>query len=411
MAAFSWQALDQKGRIQKGVWEADSPRHLRQRLRSDGLNPVSMEEVRGNRSALSGTTTSREKKRSAVDRRLNPTDLSMFTRQLATLLRSRLPVEKALGVLSSQSNKRWQQHLFTALRSRVTEGSSLADAFRQFPQAFPEYYAATAEAGEQSGSLEIVLERLADYAEEANATRQKVKLALIYPAVVSVVALLVIVGLLVFVVPKMVETFEHIGQELPLLTRIMISTSDFLQQYGVFLLLGIVLLILLFSTAMKRENFKKRVQRLLLTLPLVSRVIREVNTSRFLRTYGILLSSTVSATQGMMIAAHVLGSLPIRDALMAASRRVREGASIGNSLTNTGYFSPMTLNLVASGEAAGNLPEMLERAGEGQERSLQAMVSSLVGILEPLMIVVMGTVVMLIVLAVLLPIFKMNSMV
>ena len=411
MAAFSWRALDQKGRLQKGVWEADSPKHLRQRLRRDGMNPVSMEEVSGNRRTLSGTASGGEKKGSAVDRRLSPTDLSMFTRQLATLLRSRLPVEKALGVLSSQSNKTWQRHLLTALRSRVTEGASLADAFRQFPQAFPEYYAATADAGEQSGNLEIVLERLADYAEEANVTRQKVKLALIYPAVVSIVALLVIVGLLVFVVPKMVETFEHIGQELPLLTRVMISISDFLQHYGVFLLLGVVLLILLFSSAMKRQGFKKRVQLLLLKLPLISRVIREVNTSRFLRTYGILLSSTVSATHGMMIAAHVLGSLPIRDALMDASRRVREGASIGASLTNTGYFSPMTLNLVASGEAAGNLPEMLERAGEGQERTLQATVSSLVGILEPLMIVVMGSVVMMIVLAVLLPIFKMNSMV
>ncbi len=411
MPAFSWQALDQKGRTQKGVWEADSPKHLRQRLRSDGMKPVSMEEVQGNRRRLSGTQTTKGKKSSVVDRRLSPTDLSMFTRQLATLLRSRLPVEKALGVLSSQSNKQWQRHLLTALRSRVTEGSTLADAFRRFPQAFPEYYAATAEAGEQSGNLEIVLERLADYAEEANVTRQKVKLALIYPAVVSIVALLVIVGLLVFVVPKMVETFEHIGQELPLLTRVMISISDFLQHYGVFLLLGVALLVFLFSTAMKRQGFKKRVQLLLLKLPLISRVTREVNTSRFLRTYGILLHSTVSATQGMMIAAQVLGSLPIRDALMEASRRVREGSSIGVSLTNTGYFSPMTLNLVASGEAAGNLPEMLERAGEGQERTLQATVSSLVGILEPLMIVVMGTVVMMIVLAVLLPIFKMNSMV
>jgi general secretion pathway protein F len=411
MAAFSWQALDQKGRIQKGVWEADSPKHLRHRLRNDGLKPVSMEEVSGNRRRFSGAKTKNEQKSSAVDRRLNPTDLSMFTRQLATLLRSRLPVEKALGVLSLQSNKQWQRHLMTALRSRVTEGSSLAEAFRQFPLAFPEYYAATAEAGEQSGNLEIVLERLADYAEEANVTRQKVKLALIYPAVVSIVALLVIVGLLVFVVPKMVETFEHIGQELPLLTRAMISISDFLQHYGIFLLLGVVLLIVFFSSAMKRQGFKKRVQLFLLKLPLISRVIREVNTSRFLRTYGILLRSTVSATHGMMIAAHVLASLPIRDALMDASRRVREGASIGNSLTNTGYFSPMTLNLVASGEAAGNLPEMLERAGEGQERTLQATVSTLVGILEPLMIVVMGSVVMLIVLAVLLPIFKMNSMV
>lgn len=408
MAAFSWQALNDKGQLQKGVWEADSPKHLRHRLRSEGLKPLSMEEVRGKRGV---GALERKKKRSLVDRRLSATDLSMFTRQLATLLRSRLPVEKALEVLSSQSNKQWQRHLITALRSRVTEGSTLADAFRQFPQAFPEYYAATAEAGEQSGSLEVVLERLADYAEEANVTRQKVKLALVYPAVVSIVALLVIVGLLVFVVPKMVETFEHIGQELPLLTRVMISISEFLQHYGVLLLLGTVVAVIAFLSAMKREGFRKRMHRLQLKLPLVSRVTREVNTSRFLRTYGILLRSTVSATQAMIIAAQVLSSLPIRDALMEASRRVREGGSIGNSLANTGYFSPMALNLVSSGEASGNLPEMLERAGEGQERTLQASISSLVGILEPLMIVVMGAVVMMIVLAVLLPIFKMNSMV
>jgi general secretion pathway protein F len=406
MSAYSWQALDRTGSLKKGVREADSPKHLRHLLRKEGLNPLSMEEVSGRR-ALS---KSRDKKpKSAVDRHFSPADLAMFTRQLATLLRSRMPVEECLRVLSKQTNKTWQRHLITALRSRVAEGLSLAEGFRQFPKAFPEYFASTAEAGEQAGKLEIVLERLADYAEEANTTRQKVMLSLMYPMVVAVVAVIVVTILLVGVVPKMVDTFEHMEQELPLLTRIMIGISEFLQHYGVYFLAGLVLAGFLFSLAYKREAFRRRMHALYLRIPMISRVIKEVNTSRFLRTYSILLSSSVSATSGMNISARVLGSLPIRESLRDASDRVREGASIANSLTRTGYFSPMTLNLVSSGEASGNLPEMLERAGDGQERTLQASVAMIVGIMEPLMIVIMGVLVLLIVLAILMPIFQMNT--
>ena len=405
MAAYSWQALDSAGSLKKGVSQADSPKHLRQLLRKDGLNPVNVEEVSGRQAQKS-----REKKRgSAVDRKMSPADLAMFTRQLATLLRSRMPLEECLSVLSHQTNRNWQRHLITALRSRVSEGMSLADAFRQFPRAFPAYFASTAEAGEQAGKLEVVLERLADYAEEANTTRQKVTLSLLYPVVVAIVAIIVVTILLVGVVPKMIETFEHMEQELPLLTRALIGISEFLQHYGIYFAAVVVLLVFLFSLAYRGEAFRRRMHALYLRIPLVSRVIREVNTARFLRTYAILLGSSVSATNGMNIAARVLGNIPIRDALRKAADRVREGGSIANSLKRTGYFSPMTLNLVASGEASGNLPEMLERAGDGQERTLQASVSMVVGILEPLLIVIMGVLVLLIVLAILLPIFQMNT--
>ncbi|MEJ2309493.1 MAG: type II secretion system inner membrane protein GspF [Gammaproteobacteria bacterium] len=406
MSAFSWQALDKAGTLKKGVREADSPKHLRQMLRKEGLNPLSMEEVSGRKAR----SRSRDKKAgSGVDRSLSPADLAMFTRQLATLLRSRMPLEECLRVLARQTNKSWQSSLITALRARVSEGMSLADGFRQFPRAFPEYFASTAEAGEQAGKLEIVLERLADYAEEANTTRQKVMLSLMYPVVVAIVAVIVVTILLVGVVPKMVETFEHMEQELPFLTRLMIGISEFLQHYGLYFAAGVGLLGFLFSIAYRRKAFRRRMHALYLKLPLVSRVIREVNTARFLRTYGILLSSSVSATSGMNISARVLGNLPIRESLRDAADRVREGASIANSLTRTGYFSPMTLNLVASGEASGNLPEMLERAGDGQERTLQASISMIVGIMEPLMIVIMGVLVLLIVLAILMPIFQMNT--
>lgn len=407
MAAFSWQALDSGGSLKKGVREADSPKHLRQLLRKEGLNPLSMEEVSGRRARAK--SSDRKKNRSAVDRSFSPADLAMFTRQLATLLRSKMPLEECLRVLSKQTNKTWQRHLITALRSRVAEGMSLADGFRQFPKAFPEYFASTAEAGEQAGKLEAVLERLADYAEEANATRQKVTLSLMYPMVVLVVAIIVVTFLLVKVVPGMIETFQHMQQELPVLTRIMITISEFLQSYGIYFLMGLVLIGFLFKLAYRQDAFRRRMHKFYLKIPLISRVIREVNTARFLRTYGILLSSSVSATNGMNISARVLGSIPIRESLREAADRVREGASIANSLTRTGYFSPMTLNLVSSGEASGNLPEMLERAGEGQERTLQASVSMIVGIMEPLMIVIMGVLVLLIVMAILLPIFQMNT--
>jgi general secretion pathway protein F len=234
-------------------------------------------------------------------------------------------------------------------------------------------------------------------------------LSLLYPVVVAIVAMIVVTILLVGVVPKMIETFEHMEQQLPLLTRAMIGISEFLQEYGFYFAALIILLVFLFSIAYRGEAFRRTMHAFYLRIPLVSRVIRDVNTARFLRTYAILLGSSVSATNGMNIASRVLGNLPIREALRNAADRVREGASIANSLTRTGYFSPMTLNLIASGEASGNLPEMLERAGDGQERTLQASVSMIVGILEPLMIVIMGVLVLLIVLAILLPIFQMNT--
>ncbi len=412
MPAWSWEALDAQGRIRKGVQEADSPKHLRQLLRADGLNPITLQEASGRelkKSEKDGSAGVLMKR--SVDRRLGAADLSMFTRQLATLLRARLPVEEALRVLIKQADKSWQKSLYTSVRSRVIEGVSLADALRQHPQAFPEYYAATVAAGEQSGQLESVLERLADYAEQANETRQKVMLSMLYPIVVSIVAVLIVVILMVFVVPRMISVFEHMGQDLPLLTRGLIWLSNFLQNYGIVVAAMIALAIAVYVWAYTKPAFKLKMHRLILRMPFLAYVSREMNTGRFLITYGILLASKVSATQGMLTAAEVLANLEIREHIRNAAARVREGASIGSALGNTGFFSAMALNLIDSGEASGNLAEMLERAGEHQERSLQASVTTIVGIMEPLMIVIMGGVVMMIVLAILLPILQMNQMV
>jgi general secretion pathway protein F len=410
MAAFAWQALDARGKVRQGVLEGESPRQLRQHLRSEGLVPVSVEEVQGRRARTAGTRGGRER-RASVDRRLRPMDLALFTRQLATLLRSRLPLEEALRIVAQQAGRAGQRNLVTAIRSRVAEGMSLADALRQFPRAFPEYYPATVAAGEQSGRLEVVLERLADYAENASTARQKVLLSLLYPALVTLVALAVVIGLVTYVVPEVVKVFERMEQELPLLTRGLIAFSDFLRDYG-WILIGLgVLVVLAVRWAYSRPEGRKRIQRQLLHVPLVGRLLRELNVARFARTFGILLGSSVSATEALRVSANVLTSLPIRDALLDAADRVREGSAIGTALYNTGLFPPLMLNMIASGEASGQLVEMLDRAAETQERQMLHAVAALVGLMEPLLILVMGGLVLVIVLAIMLPIFNINQLI
>lgn len=408
MAAFAWQALDARGKVRQGVREGESPRQLRQQLRAEGLIPVSVDEVQGVRK---GSTKIKRPRRTSVDRRFKPADLAMFTRQLATLLRSRLPLEEALRIIAQQADRTVQRNLVTAVRSRVAEGMTLADAMRQFPKAFPEYYPATVSAGEQSGRLETVLERLADYAETASTSRQKVLLSLLYPALVTLVALAVVIGLVTYIVPEVVKVFERMGQDLPLLTQGLIAFSGFLRDYGLYLLALVGIGLMVFQWAYARSGPRKRIQRYLLRLPLAGRMVRELNVARFARTFGILLGSSVSATEALKVSANVLTNLPIRDALLAAADRVREGTAIGSALYNTGYFPPMMLNMIASGEASGQLVEMLDRAAETQERQLVHKAAALVGLLEPLLILVMGGLVLVIVLAIMLPIFNINQLI
>jgi len=395
--------------MRQGVRESESARQLRQRLRAEGLVPLSVDEVQESRATKK--RTSGRRLRSGVDRKLGPADLALITRQLATLLRSRLPLEEALRIVAQQSDRAAQRNLVTAVRSGVAEGMSLADAMRRFPKAFPEYYAATVSAGEQSGRLEVVLERLADYAENASGARQKVLLSLLYPALVTIVAIAVVIGLVTYVVPEVVKVFERMDQELPILTRVLIDLSDFLRDYGWLLAVGVVIAIAAFRWAYAQPAARKRIQRQFLRLPLVGRLLRELNVARFARTFGILLGSSVSATEALKVSANVLPNVPIRDSLLAAADRVREGAAIGSSLYNTGYFPPLMLNMIASGEASGQLVEMLDRAADTQERQLLHTVAALVGLMEPLMILLMGGLVLVIVIAIMLPIFNINQLI
>lgn len=313
--------------------------------------------------------------------------------------------------MSRQTEKARLSNMLLAVRSKVKEGHPLAAAMAEFPHAFDDLYRATVDAGEQSGHLDAVLERLADYTENRHALRQKFQLALIYPVLIAVVAILVVVGLVAYVVPKVVEVFEGVGQELPLLTRGLIALSDFLQNNWTLLLGSIVILIVVTSWLLRREGPKRQFHHLLLRLPLVSRLVRGMNTARFARTFSILASSGVPVLDAMRISAEVVTNLPMRSAVEEAARRVREGSAINKALDNSGYFPPMTVHLIASGEASGNLDEMLERSASAQEREMETLLGLLMGFFEPFMILFMGGTVLVIVLAILLPIFNLNQLV
>jgi len=402
MGAFEYTALDAKGREKSGVLEGDAARQIRQQLREQGLTPLSVEEVK-QREARS--------KRSFFKRKISATDLSLITRQWATLVRSGMPVEEALRTVAQQSEKARLKSMVVAVRSRVMEGHTLAAGLAEFPHIFSELYRATIEAGEQSGHLEVVLERLADYTETKQQISQKVSQALVYPILLTFVAIAVVIGLLTYVVPKIIQVFDSMNQELPPLTKALIATSDFLSANGIYLLIALLAILVGFSYMMRIENFRKTIHGYLLRLPLLGRMVRGVNASRFARTLSIVAASGVPIIEGLKIASQVVTNLPMREAVVHAANRVREGAAIATALDASKYFPPMTIHLIASGEASGNIEKMLERAADSQERELEAVTAGLLSIFEPMLILVMGGIVLTIVLAILLPIFNMNQLV
>lgn len=401
MGAFEYSVLDSRGRQRKGVMEGDNARQIRQLLREQGYAPLTVEEV-ARREARGGF---------ALRRGIGATDLALITRQLATLVRSALPLEEALQTVARQSERPRLKSMLLAVRARVMEGHSLAAGLGEFPHVFPELYRSTVAAGEQSGHLDVVLERLADYTENRQQMRQKIMLALFYPAILTLVALGVTIALLTYVVPEVVQVFANIGQQLPWLTRALIAVSDFLRGYGLWLLAALVLLFVLGGYLLRSPEIRHRFHALLLRLPLLARLVRGLNAARFARTFSILAASGVPVLEGLRISAEVLSSLPMRAAVEGAAERVREGASISSALEASGHFPPMMLHLIASGEASGKLESMLERAAANQERELETLIAALMGLFEPLLILTMGAMVLVIVLAILLPIFELNQLV
>lgn len=406
MPAFEYKAMDLAGKERKGVREGDTARQVRQLLRDEGLLPVSVDEVSEKHKATnSGGGTMRG------GMRISANDLALLTRQLATLIRSALPLEEALATVSKQSEKQKVKSLIMAVRSKVLEGHSLAAALSDFPRVFPELYRATVRAGETSGHMDVVLERLAEYTESRQQMQQKIQMALLYPVILTVIAILVTIALLTYVVPEVIKVFDSMDQELPPLTVGLIAVSDFLKNYGIYLLIVIIAASIGFGRMMRLADFRRKVHVFYLRMPVVARLTRGMNTARFARTFSILASSGVPVLEAMRISAEVIANMPMREAVEGAADRVREGAAIARSLESSKLFPPMAVHLIGSGEVSGDLEVMLERAAENQERELQSTVATVVGLFEPLLIVSMGGVVLIIVLAILLPIFNMNQMV
>ena len=403
MAAFDYIAIDSAGKQKKGVLEADSPRQVRQQLRDKQLMPVSVEVSESKGNDKSGS--------SIFKRSISTADLSMLTRQLATLISAGLPIDESLKATAEQTDKKRIKAMILEIRSRVLEGHSLAAALNTFDYAFPTIYRATVAAGEHAGHLDTVLNRLADHMEVSQTNQQKIKLAALYPIILSLVAVTIVVGLLTYVVPDIVDVFVKNGQELPPLTQAMITASDFLQNSGWILLVMIAALAIIWQRLLKNEEIKRKYHLFILNTPFFGKMIKGFNTSRFISTLAILNSSGVPLVEAMKISSQVIENLVIRDRLSIAAQQVMEGGNLHQALHETKIFKPMMLHMIASGETSGELDSMLERAAKNQENDLQATVSTLVGMFEPIMLLVMGGVVVLIVIAIMLPIVNMNKMI
>jgi general secretion pathway protein F len=366
--------------------------------------PVSVAEVERSEAKRAGT-------RFSFRRGISATDLSMLTRQLATLSRAGLPLEEALLAVSQQTEKPRVAAIISGVRSRVLEGRSLADGLGAFPQVFPEIYRATVSAGEQAGRLDNVLERLADYTEGREVLQGKIRNALVYPILLSVVCVVIVSLLLGYVVPEVVNVFKAGKHQLPLLTRLLIGASDGFRHWWWLIGLGIGGAVWGFRRWLEDPAARRRWHLTQLRMPLIGRVVRGVNSARFARTLSILTASAVPVLEALRIAGEVVSNLPMRDTVADAAVRVREGAPIARSLGSTRLFPPMLIHLIASGESSGELEAMLERAAANQEREMDGIVNTAVNVLGPAMILVMGGFVLLIVLALLLPIFQLNQLV
>ena len=413
MAAFRFAAVDNVGKESNGVLEADSARLARQLLRGRGLIPLSVDPVMSDVGARAGGLS--------LSRRLSQTELAVITRQLASLLGAQLPVADALTVMVEQSEKQSVRELMASIRTDVLGGTSLSKALVRHPRQFPDIYRALISAGEESGKLGSVLGSLADYVEERAKLQQKITLAFVYPAIVTFVALAVVIGLLTYVVPQVVQVFANTKQALPFLTVALIAVSNFVRNYGWIVLAIVAIAAFLTQRALRVAPVRLRWHTRILTLPVMGVLSRSINTARFSSTLAILVGSGVPMLRSLQAAGETITNLAMRTRVMDAVQRVREGFSLAKALRadadeekkpgHVKLFPPVLIHLIASGEATGKLPEMLSRAADIHAREAERRALFFTSLLEPILILTMGVVVMLIVLAVLLPIIEINQLV
>jgi len=405
VTAYRYRALNTEGKLVKGVLEGDSERQVRALLRGRELRPVEVGAANQPQGERSGFRLSQ------LFTRVSAADLALLTRQLATLVDSNLPIDEALQAAAQQTRSGRIKGMLLQVRSRVAEGHTLAYAMGEFPHVFNEMYCAMVKAGEHAGFLGQVLEQLADYTEQRQYTSQKLNNAMIYPFILTGVAVSVIGLMMAFVVPKLVGIFAHTQQELPLLTRILIASSEFVQNYGVWVLVGFIALMVLSRRLLRDPGRRKGWHRFLLRVPGVSGLLTAIDTARFASTLSILMASGVPLLESLRIAGEVLTNLVLREESVEVAERVQEGGSLNRAMQQSGRFPPMMVHMVASGEASGELETMLARSAANQERELEMSLTRALALFEPVMVVLMGGIVMMIVMAILLPIFDINTMV
>ncbi len=396
MGAFEYQAL-QGGRAQKGVIQADTARAARAQLRERGLLPLEVREVKGESAggwSLAGQGNER----------------ALLLRQLATLLKAGLTLEEVLSVLLEQADAAALRRQLGAIRARVMEGQSLSAAMSEHTRLFPYMYTAAIAAGERDGQLEIVLERLADFAEQREAMNRGLSVALVYPLLLALIAIAVVWGLIGFVVPRVVGVFEQSAQELPLLTRSLLALSDFIAGYGLMLLVALVLGAIAVAFALRRPRPREAIDRLLLRLPLLGRLVRARQTASFTRTLAILVSSAVPLVEALKVSAGVVGNRVARVDIERVAAQVREGVSLSRALDDARWLPPVARRLISGGEKSGELAPMLNHTAAIQERELNAATSVLLAVLQPLLILLVGLMVLYIVLAIMLPIMSMSQL-
>ncbi|MGS0537091.1 type II secretion system inner membrane protein GspF [Pseudoalteromonas sp. SaAl2] len=407
MAAFEYRALDGRGKEKKGILEADTAKQIRQSLREQGLTPLEVvpaaegdKQVKGaKKSAFGGLFKSK----------ISTSDLALITRQLATLIQSALPVEGAVMAVAEQCEKPRLKRMLMSVRSKVVEGYTLADGMSEFPHVFDNLYRAMVAAGEKSGHLDAVLNRLADYTEQRQHMRSQITQAMVYPVILVIFAIGIVSVLLGTVVPKILKTFEKSKQVLPWTTEWVMAASNFVQNYWLISLVVITMLAISIKHALKQPKIRFWYDSKILIMPGIGKVARSINTARFARTLSILSSSSVPLLEGMRISGGVLVNEKIKKSVGDAATRVSEGASLRASLQETKLFPPMMLHMIASGEKSGELEQMLERAANNQDREFETMVNVSLKLLEPAMIASMAVIVLFIVMAILQPIMAMNK--
>ena len=401
MPAYQFTAIDGLGKQQKGVLEGDSARQIRQQLRDQELIPVSVEPVEQKKNQTASAW---------FQKNISSYDLALMTRQLSVLIAAAIPLEEAVKAVAKQSEKAHVQKTLLSIRSKILEGYSFANALQQSGR-FPDLYVATIAAGERSGHLDLILDQLAEYTENRFAMQKKIQGAMIYPMVLLLMSFIIVMGLMTYVVPDIVKTFDQNKDALPWITVALMKMSDFIRVMWPYMLVGGVLGIIILVKFLRTTAGHYTFDRLTLKLPLLGKLSRGINAARFASTLSILTQSGVPLVDALKISAAVSNNWIIRDAVNFSAEKVIEGGNLSTQLERSGYFPAMMVQMIKSGEASGELDRMLNRASTMQDREVTTLISTLLALLEPLMLVVMALIVLVIVIAVMLPIVNMNNMI